>query len=69
MGKLIEAKIVQKRKSTSGANEPSHENESLRLYLNGMLSQSQKVNIKVHTWFDATLVYRFNECNRRSYNS
>ena len=21
------------------------------------------------TWFDATLVYRFNECNRRSYNS
>ena len=38
MGKLIEAKIVQKRTSTSGANEPSHENESLRLYLNGMLS-------------------------------
>ena len=21
------------------------------------------------TWFDATLVYRLNECNRRSYNS
>ena len=21
------------------------------------------------TWFDATLVYRFNECNQRSYNS
>ena len=21
------------------------------------------------TWFDATLVFRFNECNRRSYNS
>ena len=20
------------------------------------------------TWFDATLVYRFNDCNRRSYN-
>ena len=24
---------------------------------------------KVQTWFDATLVYRFNECKRRSYNS
>ena len=22
----------------------------------------------LQTWFDATLVYRFNECNRRSYN-
>ena len=69
MGKLIEAKIVQKRTSTSGANEPSHENESLRLYLNGMLSYNLESHIKVHTWFDATLVYRFNECNRRSYNS
>ena len=26
-------------------------------------------NVKNLTWFDATLVYRFNECNRRSYNS
>ena len=23
----------------------------------------------IGTWFDATLVYRVNECNRRSYNS
>ena len=25
--------------------------------------------IFLETWFDVTLVYRFNECNRRSYNS
>ena len=33
---------------------------------------SEKVNHEQtvsKTWFDATLVYRFNECNQRSYDS
>ena len=30
---------------------------------------SQGNQVDNQTWFDATLVYRFNECNRRSYNS
>ena len=29
---------------------------------------SQGNQVDNQTWFDATLVYRFNECNRRSYN-
>ena len=36
---------------------------ALKIYLSSHGNQENN-----ETWFDATLVYRFNECNRRSYN-
>ena len=34
-----------------------------------MYSNSHGDQVDDQTWFDATLVNRFSECNRRSYNS
>ena len=41
----------------------------LWININNIYLSSHGNQVDNQTWFGATLVYRFNECNRRSYNS
>ena len=59
-------KMLEGRTSVEIKTKKSDEDDASRKII--VFSATRANNRNGQTWFDATLVYRFNGCNRRSYN-